>query len=96
MQTRPARSPQAQREVGRDSPIRRARTCYDHLAGVAGVELYGELVSRGWVVEAVGDDHPPVIVTSLGEQELVAHGVDLRSEERRVGKEGRSRWSPYQ
>src|SRR5260370_42042863 len=28
-----------------------------------------------------------------GEEHLV--GVDRRSEERRVGKEGRSRWSPY-
>src|SRR3712207_3899326 len=27
--------------------------------------------------------------------EAVVHGEDVRSEERRVGKEGRSRWSPY-
>src|SRR2546426_8627230 len=27
--------------------------------------------------------------------ELVGPGLDLRSEERRVGKECRSRWSPY-
>ena len=39
-------------EVGRDSPLRRARTCYDHLAGVAGVELLDEMLKRGWVEES--------------------------------------------
>jgi len=42
----------AVREVERDSPVRRARTCYDHLAGVAGVELLDEIVKRGWVEES--------------------------------------------
>jgi DNA-binding transcriptional ArsR family regulator len=41
----------ALREVERDSAVRRARTCYDHLAGVAGVELLDEIVRRGWVEE---------------------------------------------
>ena len=43
-----------------------------------------------------------VIVDNLGEQELVtyggvgiAHTINERSEERRVGKECRSRWSQY-
>src|SRR2546430_9682331 len=38
----------------------------------------------------VGEADPLVPVPA---EELVAHGP--RSEERRVGKEGRSRWSPY-
>ena len=42
-------SPQAAREVRRDSPLRRARTCYGHLAGVAGVGLIDELHGRGWL-----------------------------------------------
>ena len=29
-------------------------------------------------------------------QQTIDNGLHLRSEERRVGKEGRSRWSPYQ
>ena len=37
-------SPQALREVRRDTPLRRARTCYNHLAGVAGVRLMDELL----------------------------------------------------
>jgi DNA-binding transcriptional ArsR family regulator len=40
------------REVGRDSSVRRARTCYDHLAGVAGVELLDQMLRRGWVVQS--------------------------------------------
>lgn len=45
-------SAQALREVRRDTPLRRARTCYGHLAGVAGVALMDALVEHRWV-EAV-------------------------------------------
>ena len=34
-------------------------------------------------------------VTFIGWTELDASGNEVRSEERRVGKECRSRWSPY-
>ena len=34
-------------------------------------------------------------VTGRAPEAIAAHGVALRSEERRVGKECRSRWSPY-
>ena len=56
---------------------------------------------RGWdacdFVYVSGDayvDHPsfgPAIISRL----LEARGYKVRSEERRVGKECRSRWSPY-
>src|ERR1051325_10558011 len=41
--------------------------------------------------------HPMVELDRLREVELVIEAIpeDLRSEERRVGKECRSRWSPY-
>ena len=42
-------SPQARREVRRDTALRRARTCYGHLAGVAGVYLLEELLRLGWL-----------------------------------------------
>jgi len=45
-------SPQARREVRRDTPLRRARTCYGHLAGVAGVRLMDDLLARGWLTPA--------------------------------------------
>ena len=51
MQQPPA-SPQARREVRRDTPLRRARTCYGHLAGVAGVQLMDELLRLGWLAAA--------------------------------------------
>jgi DNA-binding transcriptional ArsR family regulator/DNA-binding PadR family transcriptional regulator len=47
----PRKSKGAIYEVENDSPIRRARTCYDHLAGVAGVELLDGIMSRGWLEE---------------------------------------------
>ena len=39
IRVRPKFSPQSQREVRRNTPLRQARTCYGHLAGVAGVAL---------------------------------------------------------
>jgi hypothetical protein len=42
-------SQQASRERRRDTPVRRARTCYDHLAGVAGVGLLDTMQKRGWL-----------------------------------------------
>src|SRR2546422_10398214 len=43
----------------------------------------------GWGVEA--NANPPVLRT----HDRYGHRIDERSEERRVGKECRSRWSPY-
>ena len=71
-------SAQAAREVRRDSPIRRARTCYDHLAGVAGVELMGALIQQGWLEEqgqSKGRIH--YRLTPVGEQALTRRGVDI-------------------
>ena len=41
IRVRPRCSPQAQREVRRNTRLRQARTCYSHLAGVAGVAAHG-------------------------------------------------------
>jgi hypothetical protein len=72
-------SPQAAREVRRNSPIRQARTCYDHLAGVAGVNLMGAILQRGWL-EAVGTAGARTCyqVTPTGEQALTDRGIDLQ------------------
>jgi len=48
---RPKLSSQAACEVRRDTPLRRARTCYGHLAGVAGVALMDEMLGLGWLEE---------------------------------------------
>ncbi len=42
-------SPAAARAVAHNTPFRQARTCYGHLAGVAGVTLLDALWQRGWV-----------------------------------------------
>jgi hypothetical protein len=71
--TRPLTSAAAAREVRRDTALRRARTCYGHLAGVAGVDLLDALLARGWLVEAADGYR----LTPAGEYALAARGVDL-------------------
>jgi DNA-binding transcriptional ArsR family regulator len=70
------RSAQADREVRRDSPIRRARTCYDHLAGVAAIELLDELTQRGWLTGPSGDDRGYAL-TAAGAAALAGRGIDV-------------------
>jgi len=70
---KPLRSRQAAAAVEHDAPIRRARTCYDHLAGVAGVRVLDELLERGWL-RAEGERFE---LTPAGEAALAAEGVDV-------------------
>ena len=87
---RPKLSSQAEREVRRNSRLRRARTCYDHLAGVAGVELFDEMLNRGWLEQAERQDSPRVSyrLTPLGKKALAGKDVDLpaSSSKRRAGR----------
>jgi DNA-binding transcriptional ArsR family regulator len=69
-------SAQAGRERRRDTPLRRARTCYDHLAGVAGVGLLETMRTRGWVADHA-TDRPGFALTAAGEVALGRRGVDL-------------------
>lgn len=75
----PRRSPQAAREVRRNTAMRQARTCYDHLAGVAGVQLLETMCERGWL--APEDDAEPqrrrYRMTSRGTHALQQRGVDV-------------------
>ena len=77
------RSAQAERLVRRDVPLRHARSCYDHLAGVAGVRLLDELLRLGWLVEddAAGP-RARYCLTPEGEVALVARGVDVAAARR--------------
>jgi hypothetical protein len=74
-------SAQAAREVRRDTAMRRARTCYDHLAGVAGVELFDEIFKRGWLEQTELQDSPRVSyrLTPSGKQNFTAKNVNLPS-----------------
>lgn len=73
----PPRSAQAAREVRQNTPMRQGRSCYDHLAGVLGVQLLDRLVQRGWLQsmgEAVCSRYG---LTAAGEQALRVRGVPL-------------------
>ncbi|MCH8745134.1 MAG: hypothetical protein IIB31_05745 [Chloroflexi bacterium] len=78
----PPPSAQAAREVRRNSPLRQARTCYDHLAGVAGVAVMDAMLKQGWLVPA-GEPSGPVKgrthyrLTAQGGKALQSLGVDL-------------------
>ncbi|GGQ26749.1 DNA-binding transcriptional ArsR family regulator [Actinomadura coerulea] len=56
--------------------LHEARTCYDHLAGVAGVTLFAALVDGGLIEPADGDAYE---VTEKGEERLEALGLDLEA-----------------
>ncbi len=84
-------SPQARREVRRDTALCRARTCYGHLAGVAGVHLLEELLRLGWLeVAAAPADGGRVgyTPTVAGAAALALRGWWFR---RRVG----AGWLPF-
>jgi DNA-binding transcriptional ArsR family regulator len=69
----PARRVSSLREWRHGEALRAARSCYDHLAGVAGVALADALVEGG--VLRPGEDG--FAVTPAGEQRLAAFGVDV-------------------
>jgi len=55
--------------------IRRARSCYDHLAGELGVRIYDQMLAQGHLRHA--DGH--LALTPSGEALLAGLGVDLRA-----------------
>lgn len=67
------RSPGAVRAGPRDESLRRARVCYDHLAGEAGVRLLERLRAKEIVAGADG----ALVVTAEGERWCGASGIDL-------------------
>ena len=75
------RSRRAEREVRRNTPLRAARTCYDHLAGVAGTQLFGQLLDRGWIelADTVVLLKPDYRLTEMGADALGARGIDTAS-----------------
>ena len=73
---RPPRSAQAAREVRRNTTLRQGRTCYDHLAGVTGMQLIDELLRRGWLEDDSGP-RQRYHLTPQGQQALQSRGVDL-------------------
>lgn len=57
----------------RDAALRKARVCYNHLAGDMGTRLFQSLEARG-LIQSDGDD---VTLTEAGAAHMQAFGVDL-------------------
>ncbi len=83
----PARSKQAAREVGRNSPLRRCRTCYGHLAGVDGVALLDGMLGLAWLelAEDPNELHPRFRPTERGEAGFKRRGINVE-QARRAGR----------
>lgn len=62
----------------RDPALRKARVCYDHLAGEMGVALFGSLRTRGRIVEG-GDT---IGLTESGRSFVAEFGIDLEGLEK--------------
>lgn len=57
----------------KDPELRKARVCYNHLAGDMGVQLYDSLVAQGYI--KIQDNVP--LLTPSGEKLMVEFGIDL-------------------
>ena len=70
------------REVRDNLSIRQCRSCYDHLAGVAGVELLAKMLELGWLKAGVErregmENRELYRLTPLGSSSLRQRGVDV-------------------
>ena len=59
--------------------LRRARVCYDHLAGELAVGLFDSFQRKGFLDVERADDSPQVRLTEAGRAELSALGLALES-----------------
>ena len=59
--------------------LRAARTCYDHLAGEAGVMLHDRFKALGFLRGGSGTSAGPYDLTSAGAEALEALGVDVEA-----------------
>ncbi|EAQ24252.1 MULTISPECIES: ArsR/SmtB family transcription factor [unclassified Roseovarius] len=57
----------------RDPELRRARVCYNHLAGDMGTRMYDSLLARGFLHR----DHAALTLTDSGHRFITALGLDL-------------------
>ena len=74
-----ARRPTRVRTGPREPALRKARVCYDHLAGELGVAMYEGLAAHGWIA-ATKDE---IRLTQAGRSALGAFGIDLAGLETR-------------
>lgn len=65
------------------TPLRAARTCYDHIAGTLGVSLYDRLTALGWLVGRATEGGEALDVSPAGATAFAALGIDLDAARRR-------------
>ena len=64
----------------RDPAMRRARVCYDHLAGALAVEFFDGAVARGWLeVRPGAEERTVATLTPEGTTALGARGLDVET-----------------
>lgn len=67
-------------EPNTPSRLRAARTCYDHLAGAAGVALHDHLRTQGWITPDADAREPgSYLLSPAGERAMQALGVDTEA-----------------
>lgn len=54
--------------------LRKARICYDHLAGELGVKLFDALVREGWILERGSEE---LVLTAQGHRSLSQLGINF-------------------
>lgn len=57
--------------------LRKARTCYDHIAGELAVALHDHFMREGWLVPYPGSGSSAYAVSNTGERKLALLGIDL-------------------
>jgi DNA-binding transcriptional ArsR family regulator len=62
-------------------PLRRARYCYDHLAGALGTGLLALMLRKDWLQD--GEDAKQLTVTPRGTRALTGLGIDVASTQAR-------------
>jgi hypothetical protein len=61
------------------SPLRAARTCYDHMAGTVAVLLHDRFVAMGWLSASSKVSDNAYDLTPQGTKSFVALGIDIES-----------------
>ena len=88
IRVRPKLGSQAEREVRRDTSLRQARTCYRHLAGVAGVALMDRMLGLGWLEEdplPASGNRVGYTLSLKGRRAMEEQGVDLATAAKSAG-----------
>jgi DNA-binding transcriptional ArsR family regulator len=57
--------------------LRKARTCYDHIAGAVAVALHDQFIQEGWLISDSGDGPNAYDVSRTGAKKLALIGIDV-------------------